>query len=158
MKMKEKNYTKVWGDRVYLPDLSYSAGMGIVMTMGLYGITTYILGRNTEMAPNVASGYALIGGIAGCFISGAISSCLFKPKRELVETGQEIDLAKILEEAGSSLEAEAGALSQQDQAVIQEMEDLELYHLLALIPETSANYKPEYKELAKKGGSKKWLF
>ena len=32
--------------------------------------------------------------------------------------------------------------------VIAEMEDLELYALLALIPEGSPNYKPEYKEKA----------
>jgi hypothetical protein len=49
------------------------------------------------------------------------------------------------------VEEEAEALSHLDPKVIAEMEDLELYSLLALIPEGSPNYKPEYKQYAETG-------
>lgn len=50
-------------------------------------------------------------------------------------------------------EEEGEALTKVGSDVIKELEDLELYGLLALIPEGANNYKPEYRELA--GGQSK---
>ena len=61
------------------------------------------------------------------------------------------NIENILESAGITLEEEIEALSKLDSETIKELEDLELYALLALIPEDSKNYKKEYKEKAKGG-------
>ncbi len=53
-----------------------------------------------------------------------------------------------------TVEEEIEALSNLDSEIIKELEDLELYALLALIPEDSKNYKPEYK-MKMKGGKHK---
>ena len=50
-------------------------------------------------------------------------------------------------------EEEGEALTKVGPDVIKELEDLELYGLLALILEGANNYKPEYRELA--GGQSK---
>ena len=61
------------------------------------------------------------------------------------------NIENILESTGITLEEEIEALSKLDSETIKELEDLELYALLALIPEDSKNYKKEYKEKAKGG-------
>ncbi len=61
------------------------------------------------------------------------------------------NIENILESAGITLEEEREALSKLDSETIKELEDLELYALLALIPEDSKNYKKEYKEKVKGG-------
>ena len=48
-----------------------------------------------------------------------------------------------------TIEEEREALRTVSPEIIKEMEDLELYSLLSLIPEDSANFKPEYREKAK---------
>lgn len=48
-----------------------------------------------------------------------------------------------------TLEEEIDALRTVSPDVIREMESFELYSLLALIPEDSPNYKPEYRLKAK---------
>lgn len=56
------------------------------------------------------------------------------------------EIADVLKAAGMTVEEEAKALAEAPADVIAEMEELELYGLLALIPEDSKNYKPIYKE------------
>lgn len=145
--MKDREYTRVWGDTVYLPELVASIVIGIIITMGSYLLIRFVLQGYTSVEPTMINGYSLIGGIAACFLSGFISSLKFRPKREVVEGTEELDLKDILKEADSSLEIEIDALNREDPEVIKEMESLELYSLLSLISEDSKNYKPEYKEL-----------
>ena len=52
-----------------------------------------------------------------------------------------------------TLEEEIEALRTVSPEVIREMENFELYSLLALIPEDSPNYKPEYRRRAKEKGT-----
>lgn len=59
------------------------------------------------------------------------------------------NIEDILKAAGMTVEEEVEALRTVSPEVIKEMEDLELYSLLALVPEDSPNYKPEYREKAK---------
>lgn len=142
----KQEYTKVWGDTVSLPELFMASVIGVTVTMGLYMVVRIGLERFSEVSPGVISGYALIAGISGCFISGMITGRKFKPKRMVIEGTEKMDLESVLTEAGTSVEIEAIALSKEKQEVIAEMEDLELYSLLSLIPEGSPNYKPEYRE------------
>ena len=100
---------------------------------------------------SLANGYALLIGVIGCIASGAICAKLFRPKRTVEEKFEFENIENILESAGITLEEEREALSKLDSETIKELEDLELYALLALIPEDSKNYKKEYKEKAKGG-------
>ena len=144
--MEKKRYAKVWGDTVFLPELACAAAIGIVVTMGFYGAVFYLLTRLTGLSSSVIGGYALMGGIFGCFLSGIITSRSFKPKRIVIEGTEEIDLEKVLTDAGTSLAAETELLARADKETLQEMEALKLYGLLRLIPEDSPNYKPQYGE------------
>ena len=62
-------------------------------------------------------------------------------------TGQQTGerLCRGLEAAGMTLEEEREALSTASPELIREMENCNLYSLLALIPENSPNFKPEYR-------------
>lgn len=142
--MKEKSYTKVWGDTVFLPELIGAAVIGIAVTMSFYGATWYLLTKLTDLSDSIAGGYALMGGIAGCFLSGIITGRCFQPKRIVIEGTEEMELEKILAEAGTSLAEEAELLAKEDADTLQELEDLRLYSLLRLIPADSPNYKPQY--------------
>ena len=148
--MKEKNYTKVWGDTVFLPELVCAAVIGIAVTMGFYGSIFYLLTRLTSLSASIASGYALMGGIAGCFLSGIITGRSFRPKRMVIEGTEEMELEKILAEAGTSAEVEAKLLAKEDKETLQELESLKLYSLLRLIPKDSPNYKPQYDKEAER--------
>ena len=142
----KQEYTRVWSDTVSLAELFLASVIGVSVTMGLYIAVRVVLENYFEVSPGMISGYALIAGIAGCFISGMITGRRFKPKREVIEGTEKMDLESVLAEAGTSMEAEAEALSKENPEVIREMEDLELYSLLSLIPKDSPNYKPEYRE------------
>ncbi|MDO4766118.1 MAG: TIGR04086 family membrane protein [Eubacteriales bacterium] len=144
--MRSKEYTKVWGDTVCIIELFFSGVIGILITMGIYLGLNFALSNYTTLEPKIVSGYALMGGIIGCFISGLISGRRFKPKRQLIEGTERMDLQTVLEEAGTSIEIEREALKKADAETIAEMESLELYSLLSLIPEGNVNYKPEYKK------------
>ena len=152
--MKEKNYTKVWGDTVFLPELVCAAVIGIAVTMGFYGAIFYLLTRLTSLSVSIASGYALMGGIAGCFLSGIITGRSFRPKRMVIEGTEEMELEKILAEAGTSAEVEAKLLAKEDKETLQELESLKLCSLLRLIPKDSPNYKPQYDKEAERGDQK----
>ena len=142
--------TEVWGDTVNLRELLIASIIGVVITMGAYLIGRHIFSGMPDLSAGVAKGYALLVGICGCITSGAISAKLFKPKRVFFESQPDEKLEDILLAAGITAEEEAAALSIMDPEIIAEMEELELYSLLSLIPENSPNFKPIYKEKAVK--------
>lgn len=150
---KEKNqkFTEVWGDTVLLGELGVAAILGVVLTMGFYLVGHGIFSGMETIDPSLAKGYSLLVGIVGCFLSAAVSAKLFKPKRIVEEHVESADIEEILAFGGTTVEEEAAALATLDPKIIAEMEELELYALLALIPESSPNYKTEYKQRAQAG-------
>lgn len=144
-------YTEVWGDTVIIPELLWSAIICIVATMVCYFIGNRIFLGREGMEIGLAKGYSLLIGILGCVLSAIVCAALFKPKRRVEERLEQEDIVHVLEAAGMTVEEEAEALATVDPQIIKEMEDLELYSLLALIPEGSPNYKPEYRQ--KSGGN-----
>ncbi len=150
--MTDKNkpiYTEVWGDRVILKELGIACLLGVGLTMTFFLIGQKIFLGMEGLEESLANGYALIVGVMGCIISGVVSAKLFKPKRNIEERFEFEDIEDILHAAGITVEEERAALAVADEDIIKELEDLQLYALLALIPEDSPNYKAEYKELAK---------
>jgi hypothetical protein len=148
---KNEKYTEVWGDTVVLKELLYSCVIGVFFTMGMFFLGKKIFQSFENIEKSLANGYALLIGVIGCIASGAICAKLFRPKRTVEEKFEFENIENILESAGITLEEEKEALSKLDSETIKELEDLELYALLALIPEDSKNYKKEYKEKAKGG-------
>lgn len=144
-KEKDKKYIEIWGDTVDLKELVYASIIGVVMT-----VTMFLIGRRTFLNMDnidlgLANGYSLLFGVLGCILSGIISAKLFKPKRIIEERHNKEDILDIISAAGMTLEEEIEALSNLDPEIIEELEELELYGLLSLIPEDSKNYKQEYK-------------
>jgi len=140
-----KQYTEVWGDTVVLKELVYASIIGVVLTMSAFLIGQKIFSNIESIEEGLANGYSLLVGVAGCILSGVISAKLFSPKRTVEERFEAEDIEEIIKAAGMTVEEEIEALSNLDSEIIKELEDLELYALLALIPEDSKNYKPEYK-------------
>ena len=149
----QKVLTEVWGDTVNIRELAISIILGVIFTMVFYLIGRKIFMSMGTIEENLAKGYALFIGIAGCFFAAVISAKSFRPKRIVGELDSTTDVAEVLEYAHMTPEEEGEALTKVGPDVIKEMEDLELYGLLALIPEGANNYKPEYRELA--GGQSK---
>ena len=144
-------YMEVWGDTVVPKELAISAVICVITTMAFFlAGRTVLLGMGT-LEPGLAKGYALLVGIVGTFLGAVICSKMFKPKRNIMIEFQEENIEEILKAAGMTVEEEVEALRTVSPEVIKEMEDLELYSLLALVPEDSPNYKPEYREKAKEG-------
>lgn len=151
----DQDLTEVWGDTVKLRELGIAALLGILFTMAFYLIGRHIFVGIDTIEPSLAKGYSLLVGILGCFLSAVISAKLFKPKRIIEEHAESENIADILAYGGMTVEEEAEALATLDPKVIAEMEDLELWALLALVPEHSPNYKPEYKRRAQMGPASK---
>lgn len=146
--------TEVWGDTVKLSELGIAALLGIVLTMAFYLVGNRVFTGMETIEPSLAKGYSLLVGILGCFLSAAISAKFFKPKRIIEEHAESEDIADVLAFGGMTVEEEAEALATLDPKVIAEMEDLELWALLALVPEGSPNYKPEYRIWAQTGAAR----
>lgn len=151
MKQKEQvgKYMEVWGDTIVPKELAISAIICVITTMVFFlAGRTVLLGIET-LTPALAKGYALLVGILGTFLGAVICAKMFKPKRKIMIEFQEENIEDILKAAGMTVEEEREALRTVSPEIIKEMEDLELYSLLSLIPEDSANFKPEYREKAK---------
>lgn len=149
---KHFRYTEVWGDTVVIKELFTAVIIGIVLTMAFYLLGTKLFVGNPNIEVSLAKGYSLLIGIVGCLLSGVISAKLFKPKRNIEEKLERGEVDEILKLAGMTIEEEAEALGKVSPEIIAEMEDLEMWSFLALIPEDSPNFKPEYREM--NGGNK----
>lgn len=149
---KHFRYTEVWGDTVVIKELFTAVIIGIVLTMAFYLAGTKLFVGNPNIEVSLAKGYSLLIGIVGCLLSGVISAKLFKPKRNIEEKLERGEVDEILKLAGMTVEEEAEALGKVSPEIIAEMEDLEMWSFLALIPEDSPNFKPEYREM--NGGNK----
>ena len=151
MKQKEQvgKYMEVWGDTIVPKELAISAIICVITTMVFFLAGRTVLLGIESLTPALAKGYALLVGILGTFLGAVICAKKFKPKRKIMIEFQEENIEDILKAAGMTIEEEREALRTVSPEIIKEMEDLELYSLLALIPEDSANFKPEYREKAK---------
>ncbi len=139
-------YMEVWGDTVVPKELAISAIICVITTMVFFIAGRSILTGIESLQESLATGYALLVGIVGTFLGAAICAKMFKPKRKIMIEFQEENIEDILKAAGMTVEEEREALRTVSPEVIKEMEELELYSLLALIPEDCANYKPEYRQ------------
>lgn len=141
-------YMEVWGDTVVPKELAASAIICIITSMGFYLGGLALFTELGSLEPALAKGYALLIGIAGTFVGAFISGSRFKPKRRILVDSNIEDIEEVLRAAGITVEEEREALRTVSPEIVREMEGFELYSLLALIPEDSPNYKPEYRMMA----------
>lgn len=142
-------YMEVWGDTVVPKELAASSVICIITSMAFFLAGRAFFLSHGNLNPELAKGYALLIGIVGTFAGAFISGALFKPKRRILVDASAEDVEEILHAAGMTLEEEIDALRTVSPEVVREMESFELYSLLALIPEDSPNFKPEYQVKAK---------
>lgn len=83
--MTTQEYLEVWGDTVTRSHLAGAMLIGAIVSLGAYFVTHAIL-REHVAQPEMAKAYAMLAGIAGCLVAGAICAVLFKPKRVVMES------------------------------------------------------------------------
>ncbi len=126
--MNQHPYMEVWGDTVKREHLAWSVIIGIVISIGCFLLANRFL-QNAVAKPEMARAYAMLFGLAGCLIAGAVCAKLFKPKREVLE--DKVDVAA-REEVLRQMELETGDLGRVADLppmVINELKDLALYDL-----------------------------
>ena len=117
---------EVWGDTVDIRHLAWSVALGIGISLGAFFSANYFLALYVHDAA-MTRAYAMLVGLGGCLIAGAVCAKLFKPKRVVVD--QSSDTAR-REEVLDQLAAEAGGLgfvADLPLAVATEMKELGLY-------------------------------
>ncbi|MDM8359165.1 hypothetical protein P8H29_23735 [Pandoraea communis] len=123
-------YAEVWGDTVDLRHLGGSVALGIGISVGAFFAGKHVLSAFVADAA-IARAYAMLVGLAGCLMAGAICAYLFKPKRLVVEhTTDESERMRVLQ----LLAAESGGLGSIDDlspSARAEMEELGLLELFA---------------------------
>lgn len=82
--MADDNLYEVWGDTVDSRHLVASIAVGAVCSLGVFFLAERLLTGWVESA-QMARAYAMLLGILGSLLGGAVSACLFKPKRHVVE-------------------------------------------------------------------------
>ncbi len=84
--MDPRHLAEVWGDVVDLRQLALAVLIGAVVSLGIFlAALAGFHALGTAAAPGRA--YAMLAGLGGCVLSGAICARLLPPKRILVESG-----------------------------------------------------------------------
>ncbi|KVF25218.1 hypothetical protein WJ07_12360 [Burkholderia vietnamiensis] len=131
-------YVEVWGDTVDFRHLGWSIALGIgISTAAFFAGKSAISSYVADAA--IARAYAMLVGLAGCLVAGAICARLFEPKRHVVEqTSDESERICVLEQ----LAAEYGGLGCIDDlssAAHAELSELGLLDLFAAQEKAAAS-------------------
>jgi len=129
-----RGLVEIWGDTADTGHLAWSIVIGAVVSLAAFVFASRMF-VGLAGSPELARAYAMLAGLAGCLLAGAICARLFPPKREVVEghgaagndvAWREQALDKLAEEAGG-----LGRLADLPPAVVAELKELELYELFA---------------------------
>lgn len=132
---------EVWGDTVNGRHLTYAIAIGAVVSLSAFFVAQWLL-VNWVDSPQMARAYAMLIGIVGCLVGGAISAKLFKPKRHVVE--HEADpawRAEVLKELQSEF-GDLGRISDLPAETVAELHELDLYELFADYEKSLTNAAP----------------
>lgn len=127
---RSRQLAEVWGDVVDVAQLRWSVIIGIGLGLSAFlGSRLFFL--QVASTPELAKTYALLVGLLGCLVAGAICARMFPPKRELVE---ELDDPAARHVALAELAAETGDLGNVDdlpEPARQELRALGIYDLFS---------------------------
>jgi formate-dependent nitrite reductase membrane component NrfD len=123
-KTQNKKFAEVWGDTVILKELFLASIIGIGFTMAFFKIGSQYFASREGLDPQLAQGYSLMIGIAGCIVAAFISSKLFKPKRIIAASMDKSNIIAVLKEEGCNMEEEIEAFKQAKGQELEEMKEL----------------------------------
>jgi hypothetical protein len=124
-------YAEVWGDTVDTAHLGWSVLIGVAVSFGAFELALRVLQPLVAQAA-MGRAYAMLVGLGGCLVAGAICARLFKPKRIVVdqEASDEGMRAELIErlvvDAGPQ-----GSIRMLPGYVAAEMKEVGLYDLFA---------------------------
>ena len=129
---------EIWGDTVDVGHLRKAIAIGAVISLSLFWVARQVIATFIRDG-NVAKTYAMLAGLIGCLLAGALCAVLFPPKRVLTESmddtaWQRETLAQLAAENGS-----LGSVSDLPAAAAQEMRDLQLDALFSLERDAAAS-------------------
>ncbi|GGA94115.1 hypothetical protein GCM10011491_22920 [Brucella endophytica] len=120
---------EVWGDVVSRPQLAKAMIIGAILSVVVYYVTLATISP-LAATPAVGKALAMLAGIVGSVVSGAVCSRMFAPKRVVVEqaetgTAWQADILEQLEQEGGPI----GRVEDLPPVVAQEMREVGLYDL-----------------------------
>jgi hypothetical protein len=120
---------EVWGDVVSRAQLAKAMIVSAVLSVAVYYVTLAAIAP-LAATPAVGKALAMLAGIVGSVISGAVCSRMFAPKRVVVEhaetgTAWQTDILEQLEQEGGPI----GRVEDLPPVVAQEMREVGLYDL-----------------------------
>ncbi|WP_343315852.1 hypothetical protein AAIB41_13775 [Brucella sp. BE17] len=122
---------EIWGDVVSRPQLGKAIVIGAAVSLAVYAIALQIIVPRAS-TPDIGKALAMLAGIIGCIVGGAICARTFKPKRLVVE---EIPTSATWQtEVLDQLEQEGGPLGRVEDlpaSVVDEMKQVGLYDLFS---------------------------
>ena len=125
----EGQLAEIWGDVVSRPQLGKAILIGAAVSLAVYGIALETIAP-LAATPAIGKALAMLAGIIGCIIGGAICARAFRPKRVVVEevpTGamwQTEVLDQLVQEGGP-----IGKVEDLPASVAGEMKEVGLYDL-----------------------------
>jgi hypothetical protein len=132
---------EVWGDTVDLRHLAWSVVLGVGISIGAFWAGERLLSAVVPDAA-IARAYAMLVGLAGCIVAGAVCGFLFKPKREVVEHAVDpAERMKVLDQLAAE-SGGLGALTDLSPGARAEMEELGLLDLFAAYERDHAPEQP----------------
>ena len=118
---------EIWGDVVSRPQLGKAILIGAVVSLAVYAVALATIAPLAS-TPAIGKALAMLAGIIGCILGGAICARLFQPKRRVVE---QIAPGAIWQtEVLDQIAIEGGAIGSVEDlpaAVAQEMREVGLY-------------------------------
>jgi hypothetical protein len=120
---------EIWGDVVSRPQLAKAMIIGAILSVAVYYVTLATIAPMAS-TPAVGKALAMLAGIVGSVISGAVCSRMFSPKRVIVEQAQtgtawQTEILEQLEQEGGPI----GRVEDLPPVVVQEMREVGLYDL-----------------------------
>ena len=127
--MKSDLY-ELWGDTVNGRHLIYAIAIGASVSLSAFFLAKHLLVGWVDNV-QMAKAYAMLVGIVGCLVGGAISAKLFKPKRNVVEhQADPAWRAKVLAELQDEF-GDLGSLSDLPAETLAELHEMDLYEVFA---------------------------
>lgn len=128
---------RVWDDTVELRALLIGVAAGPACGLGAFGLALWGFGQMDGGLTPLTKGYALLIGVMGCVVLGAIVARIVRPQRIFHDAGTP-ESGAVLAELGLDIEAERRALESAPPQVIEEMRRLGVLHLFEGAPASKA--------------------
>lgn len=130
-------FVELWGDVVDTRHLAGAIAIGAVVSVGTYLLAGRLF-AGLAPTPALAQAYAMLAGLGGCVLSGAICAKLYPPKRDVFDVAVDPHWR---DEAIEQLKGETGSLgdfASLTPVTIAELKEVGLYDTFAAAAATEA--------------------